>query len=142
MVQETINSAAHSETTVVSWSLNNVDVGQCLVNMQGQCGVAYVQPNMLLQNNTSKKKLKNWSVKQNSQLPFAVSPLIDSLNVDALQVYIVHMYPNCIQCTQFADIDWIGGDYRGDYTDHGSVMRSCPSLAAVPRYASHRRQTF
>ena len=32
---------------------------------------------------------------------------------------------------EFADIDWIGGDYGGDYTDRGSVMRSCPILAAV-----------
>ena len=32
---------------------------------------------------------------------------------------------------EFADIDWIAGDYGGDYTDHGSVMRSCPILAAV-----------
>ena len=52
--------------------------------------------------------------------------------LDAHRDCTVHLYPNCIQCIQFADIDWIGGDYRGDYTDHGSVMRSCPSLAAVP----------
>ena len=32
---------------------------------------------------------------------------------------------------EFADIDWIAGDYGGDYTDRGSVMRSCPILAAV-----------
>ena len=43
---------------------------------------------------------------------------------------------------EFADIDWIAGDYGGDYTDRGPVMRSCPILAAVQLYSCTAVQLY
>ena len=112
----------------------HVYVNICIIQShQGQCGLCLVPMTFSwdrwysVQNNTTDV---DQIIILHTQLE---APPFDRYSYIAMtvQLYTVRVFVLYSMYMEFADIDWIGGDYGGDYTDHGSVMRSCPILAAV-----------